>query len=398
MIKSYQTLKIINLFFLSGILLLSACKNTTDKNISTVPKDTSETAETVTSGSSKTINIALLLDTSNSMDGLIEQAKSQLWKIINQLTKANKEGEEAAIKIALYEYGNDHLVVTDGFVRQIAPLTNDLDEISERLFELKTNGGSEYCGYVIQSAINQLEWGQKQDGLNAIFIAGNETFTQGPINFEKACANAKEKNIIINTIYCGDYLDGKTTGWEDGARITGGEYLNIDMDQTTTYIASPFDVQISSLNDSLNSTYIGYGKHWVTFSDKQKRQDLNATSYSMENNVARTISKTSKMYKNTNWDLIDKMEEDSTILNTLSKDELPEIMQKMSLEEQQAFLLGNLRKRNIFKKQIQELGKKREAFITKQQKTTNKENSLENSMLEAIKKSANEKGFKFKDQ
>ena len=32
--------------------------------------------------------LALLLDTSNSMDGLIDQAKSQLWKIVNELAAA----------------------------------------------------------------------------------------------------------------------------------------------------------------------------------------------------------------------------------------------------------------------------------------------------------------------
>ena len=31
-----------------------------------------------------TVKIALLLDTSNSMDGLIDQAKSQLWDIVNK--------------------------------------------------------------------------------------------------------------------------------------------------------------------------------------------------------------------------------------------------------------------------------------------------------------------------
>ncbi|MEO7695078.1 MAG: hypothetical protein ABIS36_14065, partial [Chryseolinea sp.] len=36
----------------------------------------------------QSILIALLLDTSNSMDGLIDQAKSQLWKIVNELSKA----------------------------------------------------------------------------------------------------------------------------------------------------------------------------------------------------------------------------------------------------------------------------------------------------------------------
>jgi predicted secreted protein len=33
------------------------------------------------------IQIAILLDASNSMDGLIEQAKTQLWKIVNELIK-----------------------------------------------------------------------------------------------------------------------------------------------------------------------------------------------------------------------------------------------------------------------------------------------------------------------
>ena len=31
------------------------------------------------------IQMAILLDTSGSMDGLIEQAKAQLWKIVNEL-------------------------------------------------------------------------------------------------------------------------------------------------------------------------------------------------------------------------------------------------------------------------------------------------------------------------
>src|SRR6185295_3102994 len=38
--------------------------------------------------SDQNIMLALLLDTSNSMDGLIEQAKSQLWKIVNELAAA----------------------------------------------------------------------------------------------------------------------------------------------------------------------------------------------------------------------------------------------------------------------------------------------------------------------
>ena len=107
----------------------------------------------------QTIMLALLLDTSNSMDGLIDQAKSQLWKIVNELAAARcGDGSKPKIKIALYEYGNDGLPSSEGYIRQVSPLTNDLDLISEKLFALRTNGGSEFCGHVIRTSLNQLDW------------------------------------------------------------------------------------------------------------------------------------------------------------------------------------------------------------------------------------------------
>ena len=36
------------------------------------------------------VDIAILLDTSNSMDGLISQARSQLWNIVQQVGSAEK--------------------------------------------------------------------------------------------------------------------------------------------------------------------------------------------------------------------------------------------------------------------------------------------------------------------
>ena len=47
------------------------------------------------------VQIAILLDTSNSMDGLIEQAKSQLWKISNEFIKARQDGVAPEVQIAL---------------------------------------------------------------------------------------------------------------------------------------------------------------------------------------------------------------------------------------------------------------------------------------------------------
>ena len=41
---------------------------------------------------SNTIQLAILLDTSNSMDGLIDQAKTQLWKIVNEMSRSKCNG------------------------------------------------------------------------------------------------------------------------------------------------------------------------------------------------------------------------------------------------------------------------------------------------------------------
>ena len=174
-----------------------------------------------------TIKVALLLDTSNSMDGLIDQAKAQLWKIVNELSYAKCEHVNPNLEIALYEYGNDRLESSDGFIRQVINFSSDLDEISERLFGLSTNGGSEFCGTVIQKSLKDLKWGKNKNDLNIIFIAGNEEFTQGNVYFKDAIADAKEKDVTVNTIFCGDYNNGVRGKWREGAILGNGEYMNI---------------------------------------------------------------------------------------------------------------------------------------------------------------------------
>src|SRR5213594_295826 len=104
------------------------------------------------------VQIAILLDTSGSMQGLIEQAKGQLWKIVNEFINAKQNGKQPELEVALFEYGKDTLPASTGYIRLIAPLTNDLDRISEELFKLQTSGGDEYCGWVIKEAVERLAW------------------------------------------------------------------------------------------------------------------------------------------------------------------------------------------------------------------------------------------------
>ena len=84
------------------------------------------------------IQVAVLLDVSNSMDGLIEQAKAQLWNMVSLMGKAKCEGVSPTVEIALYEYGKDSNDEAKGYIKQISPFSTDLDMLSKQLFELKT--------------------------------------------------------------------------------------------------------------------------------------------------------------------------------------------------------------------------------------------------------------------
>jgi hypothetical protein len=205
------------------------------------------------------IQLALLLDTSNSMDGLIGQAKSQLWRVVNDLASAKCRGYAPRIEVALYEYGNSRLSAGESYLRQVLPFTNDLDRVSEKLFGLRTNGGEEYCGAVIKDAVRNLNWDNRDQVYKTIFIAGNEPFTQGNVDFRDAVQRAVDKGILVNTIFCGNRREGIETAWKDGAQRGRGDFLTINQDDQVAVLRTPYDDEIERLGRALNDTYVYYG-------------------------------------------------------------------------------------------------------------------------------------------
>jgi hypothetical protein len=342
----------------------------------------------------QTIMLALLLDTSNSMDGLIDQAKSQLWKIVNELAGARcSDGARPGIRIALYEYGNDGLPASEGYVRLVSALTNDLDVISEKLFSLTTNGGNEYCGYVINKSLKQLEWSASKADLKMIFIAGNEPFTQGSVPYHMACALAKEKDVVVNAIFCGPFSEGVETSWKRGADLTGGTYMSIEQDRKTVYIATPYDERIDALNDRLNDTYIYYGQSGVRKKELQSAQDSNAESYGQANKVERAISKSSHAYKNSSWDLVDAAKDDAKVITETKEEYLPKEMKGMTVEERKAYVNRKSVERASIQKEIQVLNDKRKTYIAQQSAGQAEDTMLDATMIKAIKEKAKHKAL-----
>lgn len=341
------------------------------------------------------VKVAILLDTSNSMDGLIGQAKNQLWKIVNELSKAEVGGKTPRLEVALYEYGNDGLAQKDHYVRRVLHFTGDLDRVSEALFSLKTNGGSEYCGAVIQSSLKELEWSKNSQDMQAIFIAGNEPFNQGSVDYREACAAARQKGVLVNTIFCGNRQEGSRSYWEEGAKLSAGRFLVIDQDQKVADIPTPYDDELQKLGKDINKTYVQYGPSGGLGAQRQKAADEAAASEAPSVAVNRAATKGTSNYSNGEWDLVDARKEGVDV-DKIKEEQLPPELKALKPEQRVAYLEKKRQERERIQKRMQELSKQRDAYIAKNQKQEGPD-SLDKAMLRAIREQATERGYKFKN-
>ncbi len=347
---------------------------------------------------SPVVQVALLLDTSNSMDGLIDQARTQLWTIVNEFARCKRDGRSPRLQVALYEYGNDGLPTSNGHVRLVQPFTSDLDLVSEKLWGLKTNGGSEYCGTVIRAATKELVWDDQRDAYRAIFIAGNEPFTQGDVDYKMACGIAIARSIVVNTIHCGPDDAGRSGQWADGARLGEGKYMTIDKDRVIRGIIAPQDEKIQKLSAELNTTYIPLGLVGRENAARQLAQDEVVASapsaVAAGAAVQRSVAKAQVQYDNSSWDLVDAAREGKLKVAEVKDDQLPEELKKLSTEERTKYVETQAAKRADIQKQINDLNAERGKYIAEKQKEqAGDAETLDSAVVKVVREQLKERQF-----
>jgi hypothetical protein len=339
------------------------------------------------------IQVAVLLDVSNSMDGLIEQAKAQLWNMVSVMGKAKCEDVTPDVEIALYEYGRDNNDAAKGYIKQISPFSSDLDLLSQQLFKLTTFGGSEFCGHVIKTSLDELKWDSASNNYRVIFIAGNEDFLQGSVSYTKACEEAKKKGIVVNTIYCGDRMQGIKENWNLGAECGNGSYTNINSNAKVQEIATPYDTTLIVLSNKLNSTYVYYGDSGGERAAMQESMDAGNRGINTSVAAKRAVVKGNRnLYDNAEWDLVDAYEKDKDIINKVEMKTLPKELQNKSRAELKRIVEENDKKRSAIQAEIKVVNEKRDAFIAEERKknaTTNVatlESEIEKIVREQVKR------------
>jgi hypothetical protein len=343
------------------------------------------------------IQAAIILDVSNSMDGLIEQAKMQLWNMVTTMGKATCNEIRPQIEIALYEYGRTNNNPRKGYIKQLSGFTSNLDLLSSILFNLKTDGGDEFAPQAIYSSLVELNWDENPNSYKTIFISGNESFLQGPDYVKRACLLAKQKGVMINAIFCGDRMEGVRLNWRVMQECGGGSYSNINQNERPVEFETPYDDELMTLNEELNSTYVYYGNAGRNRAFAQKEMDGKNKSMSKSAYVKRIEAKSNKaIYNNEEWDLVDKMESNPSIIQGIDKNQLADSLKGKSNAEIEKVIKKSAEKRKEIQRKIADKTAKRNAFVSaEKRKLANKNSStLETEVEKTIREQAAKKGMK----
>jgi hypothetical protein len=352
---------------------------------------------TSTPAGERVVELAICLDTSGSMDGLINSARTKLWAIVNDLALATPTPR---LRVALLTYGNDGHDAENGWVKVETAFTEDLDKVSELLFGLTTNGGTELVGRVVQNAVSTLDWHPSDDTLKMIFVAGNESADQDSVaNFRDVCRAAIGRGVMVNSIYCVYSGDDSAVrpGWEEIAKISDGQFSTIDMDNGNVVIATHLDRALLDLSTAVNATYIPFGAGGERAWANQTVQDTNALGANVDAAAQRAATKASALYA-CSWDLCDATRLEQVDITQVKDEDLPEFMRAMTMEERQQHIADTLAKRAEIQRQIAELSAQRETYMAAEltRRAQTGVDSFDLAVRTAVREQARAKGFGFK--
>ncbi len=330
---------------------------------------------------SRDVDLVIALDTSGSMEGLLDSARARLWDVVSAV--AEKE-PDARVRVALVTFGSPGAAGPHrGYVAVRSDLTTDLDALYGQIMALTTDGGEEYVGWTLRTALDELSWSTAPGAAHIVFIAGNESADQArdQVDFRTVAAQARERGILINAMFAGQRDQGVRERWAEVAEVGGGVYTAIDQQAGTYQVATPYDDKLQQLNAALNETYLGYGARGRAGKANQARQDANAARMGSASIGSRIAAKGTAAYDASSWDLVDGVEAGTIALEAAPAEDLPEPLRALEGEQRQQYVEELKERRERIRREIEEVAKKRKRHL---EKAAPDDEGLDKAMLEAI--------------
>ncbi len=124
----------------------------------------------------------------------------------------------------------------------------------------------------------------------------------------------------------------------------------------------------------------------------KQKQALNDTEVSARGDAPaaeRAASKSSELYRNESWDLVDALKNKTVKLEALPAAEVPVELRNQPVEEQKKYLEQKSAEREKIQRQIQDLSGKRDAYVA----TRVKKDGFDSQVITTLKEQAKDKGI-----
>ena len=309
------------------------------------------------------IEVAIALDTSGSMENLLEAARLKLWEIVSDLSVLEPT---PTLRVALLSFGNFANQREPGWVALETDFTEDLDMVSERLFELTSEGGNEYIGSVLNRAVNELSWLPSSETLKLLFVVGNEPANQDPrVGLTDVADVIRQQGISLHLIFCGDGESEEAETWVELAELALGKFSTMDHRTEPVKVQTPFDQELAALGAALNETFVPLGEESEDRLEKLIAWDERVEEHSLSAAASRAEVKSSRMFSSS-WDLVDATEAGRVDLYELDEAQLPQYLSEMSLEERETYVEDMRVRRAELRDRIAELSQERRQHVVAQ--------------------------------
>ena len=329
------------------------------------------------------------------MGGLLEGAKQKIWAIANDMISARPTPELKIGLVGFRDRGDEYVI------RPFA-LTDDIDAMYSHLTAFEAGGGGdtpESVNEALDEAINKMKWSGDRDVLKIIFLVGDAPphmdYANGP-KYPDLCRAAAKKDLIINTVQCGNIAE-TTPIWKEIAKMSEGSYAAIAQSGNMAVVATPMDEKLAELNKRIGETLIPYGSAEV-------RREVGAKQAMAESApapaAADRLSYNARTKKSVQGagELLDALASETLTLEEVDQKNLPPELQKLSREELAARIAKAGKERAALQKEIEEVSQKRADFIAKETRrlaAAGKGDSFDENVAQTIRKQAEKKGIHY---
>ncbi len=324
---------------------------------------TTTTTTTTADPGKRAIDVVFAVDTTGSMERLIDGAKRTVWSIATHIRQTEPNAD---LRIGLVAYRD----TGDTYVTRPFSLTHDLDAVYAELATYDADGGGDTPEHVSAALRDALGMRWRAGARKLVFVVGDAAPGARPDTqpYDVLAREAGTSGIVINAIRCGN--DPTTAyAFQQLAQLGGGEFSTIAQDGGVQQVATPYDDRLAELSASIDRTAVIAGDEAARAGHEAKLAAGAAAPAAAKADRASYYAKKARATKagadvRAEGDLVGAYATGTLDMGKVAPDALPADLRGKSAPELQAELARRAEQRRQAQREIDELTRKRDEYLS----------------------------------